>query len=80
MGKARREHPLRESHQAATARTRLWILARANWCGSGVVKQNTPVPFEAEPKTTLDLPLGRSTFEHAHRTGKSQGHRLATEL
>lgn len=71
---------MRESHQAATARTRLWILARANWCGSGVVKQNTSVSFEAEPKTTLDLPLGRNTFEHAHRTGKSQGHRLATEL
>lgn len=71
---------LRGSHQAAPARSRLWPPTRASWYGSGVVKQNTSVPFEAEPKTTLGLPLGRSTFQPVHRTGKSQGHRLATEL
>lgn len=56
MGKTRRESQLRESHQAATARTKLWTLARASWCGSGVVKQNTSVPFEVAPKTTLGFP------------------------
>lgn len=35
--KSREDHP-GESHQA---RNKLWTLARASWCGSGVIKQKT---------------------------------------